>query len=161
MLSQYPMELSVEVLPITDEVIYSNDIRLLGGPNLCYPDTQWMSGEGDLIRENFSNKAVPSKKGKKTHRDNIHFQGDVFWVILIPYEEDELDANKVTSLGKPTIVDLRNPIRRTRCKKTHRDSLHYPRNIFRVVLMPDGQNATEGGSIRETITIRSKRNMLL
>lgn len=76
-------------------------------------------------------------------------------------EEDELNTNEVTTSGKPTPINWSNPIRRVRCKKTHWDSLRYRRNILRVVSMPNGQNATEGGSIGETITIRSKENTLL
>lgn len=97
-----------------------------------------LNGEGNLIRETLSDKMVPRNKEKKTHEDNIHYQGDAFWVILMPAEEDELAGNEVTTLGKPTPVDWSNPIRRVRYKKTHQDILCYQRNMFRAVLMPDG-----------------------
>lgn len=120
-----------------------------------------LNGEGDSIEETLSDKVIRSKKGSKTHQDNIHCRGDAFWVVPMLDEEDELNINKVTTLVKLMSIDQSSLIRRVRCLKTHRDSLRYQRNIFKVMSMPDGQNATKGGYIKETITIGRKGNTLL
>lgn len=120
-----------------------------------------LNGEGDSIRETLSDKVIPNKKGSKTHRDNIHYRGDAFWVILMLDKENELDTREVDYIGKAYTDRPKYPDKESKVQKTHRDSLRYRRNIFRVVSILDGKNAIEGGSIGETIAIGSKGNTLL
>lgn len=69
-------------------------------PIYVTPIPDALNGEGDSIGETLSDKVIPSKKGSKTHWDNIHCQGDAFWVIPMPDEEDELDKSEVDYIEK-------------------------------------------------------------